>query len=185
MRRTWVVGAALAMLTVGCTTEGIGHGISISPPPPPGSSPTQTASASPTPSESAGPPSPLTSGVATVTMSGDVTKTMFLASLDTPSVWAPPPAPMALTWRDDADQELSLTGTSFVSLSETGSDRVLSLTIAAPNAPLTFTSDDGSCDVTITPALPDNMGGVFACTNLTDAEGSVTVNVQGTFNATG
>jgi hypothetical protein len=184
MQRGWVVGAVLAALVVGCTSEGVGHGISISPPPPPGASPTPTGSVSPSASESPGPESPLTSGVATMTVSGDVSLELFFGSLDTPAVWAPPPAPMELVWRDDADQELRLSGTSFVSLSQTSADRVLSFTINGPNAPLTFTSDDGTCDVTITPALPDNMGGVFTCTLLEDAEGSVSVNASGTFTAT-
>lgn len=184
MRTYCLVGALLAALAVGCTSEGLGHGISISPPPPPGSSPTQASSASPSASGSPGPESPLTSGVATVNVSGDITLNLFFGSLDTPAVWAPPPAPLSVVWRDDGDQELRLSGTSFVSLSPTSADRVLSLTIDGPNGPLTFTSDDGTCDVTITPALPDNMAGVFTCTLLTDAGGSVSVNASGTFAAT-
>jgi hypothetical protein len=175
--------AALAALAVGCTSEGIGHGISISPPPPPGVSPTPAESVSPGASPSPGPESALASGVAEMTVSGDVSLNVFFATLDTPAVWAPPPAPMELVWRDDGDQELRLSGTSFVSLSPTSADRVLSFTIDGPNGPLTFTSDDGSCDVTITPALPDNMGGVFTCTLVGDAEGSASVNASGTFTA--
>ena len=36
-----------------------------------------------------------------------------------------------------------------------------------------------------TPALADNMGGVFSCTVLTDVEGAVTVDARGTFTASG
>jgi hypothetical protein len=48
-----------------------------------------------------------------------------------------------------------------------------------------FSSTSGECSVTITPALPTNMGGVFTCTLLTDVEGLTTVDARGVFSATG
>ena len=63
--------------------------------------------------------------------------------------------------------------------------RALSFTVPGPDGPAVFSSTAGECSVTITPALPDNMGGVFTCTQLTDAEGVMTVDARGVFSATG
>jgi hypothetical protein len=189
MRGTWLwtraLGALLTVLTAACTTNGIGHGPSdtVSPPPTNGDSPTPTVS--PTPSGSPGPESPLVVGAATVTLSGDVTMTIGLSSIETPAVWAPPPAPMDITWSGGAVQQLHLAGTSFVSLSPTSADKTLSFTVQGPDGPIEFSSTAGECSVTITPALADNMGGVFSCTRLTDVGGAVTVDARGTFTASG
>jgi hypothetical protein len=120
-----------------------------------------------------------------VTLSGDLALDVSFASIETPAVWAPPPAPMDITWRGGDGVRLHLSGMSFVSLAETGEDRVLSFTVAGPDGPVEFSSTGGECTVTITPALPDNMGGVFTCTLLTDVEGLTTVDARGIFSASG
>ena len=184
-RRTRALGALLTVLTAACTTTGIGHGPSdmVSPPPPDGPSPTPTFS--PTASGSPGPASPLVVGAANVTLSGDVTMSIGLPSIETPAVWAPPPAPMDITWSGGAVQQLHLSGTSFVSLAPTSADKALSFTVQGPDGPIEFSSTAGECSVTITPALADDMAGVFSCTLLTDVEGAVTVDARGTFTASG
>jgi hypothetical protein len=179
--RTRTLGALLAILTATCSSTGVGHGPSISPPPPDEISPSPTVSTSLT--VSPGPESPLRVGVATVTLSGDLTLDVSLSSIETPAVWAPPPAPMDITWLGGSDQQLHLSGSSFVSLAETSAERVLSFTVAGPDGSVEFSSTAGECSVTITPALPDNMGGVFTCTLLTDVEGVTTVDARGTFSA--
>jgi hypothetical protein len=127
----------------------------------------------------------LSAGAATLTLSGDLTLTVSLTSIETPAVWAPPPAPMDITWVGDNDEQLRLSGMSFVSLAETSADRALAFTVVGPDGPVGFTSTGGECSVTITPALPDNMGGIFGCTLLTDVEGVATVDARGTFSASG
>jgi hypothetical protein len=107
------------------------------------------------------------------------------ASIALPAVWAPPPAPMDITWQGPSTQELRLSGTSFVSRAETSTDRALSFTVSGQDGSVVFSSTAGECSVTITPAMPDNMGGVFTCTLLTDAEGVTTVDARGIFSATG
>ena len=107
------------------------------------------------------------------------------ASIATPAVWAPPPAPMDITWIDPTTQELRLSGTSFVSRVATSPDRALAFTVTGPDGPVAFSSTAGECAVTITPALPDNMGGVFTCILLTDVEGLMTVDARGVFSAIG
>jgi hypothetical protein len=91
---------------------------------------------------------------------------------------------MDIAWTGDG-RELRLSGTSFVSLAPTSADHVLSFTLPGPDGPLEFSSTDGGCSVTITPALPDNVGGVFACGSITDATGGTTVDARGTFAASG
>lgn len=189
MRGTWLrtraLGALLTLLTAACTTTGIGHGPSdtVSPAPPDSASPTSTVS--PTPSGSPGPASSLEVGVANVALSGDVTMSISLSSIETPAVWAPPPAPMDITWSGGAVQQLHLSGTSFVSLAPTSADKALSFTVQGPDGPIEFSSTAGECNVTITPALAGNMGGLFSCTLLTDVGGTVTVDARGTFTASG
>jgi hypothetical protein len=180
--RTRLVGALLTVLTAACSTTGVGHGPSVSPPPNDVSPP---PTGSPSPTGSPGPENALDAGVATITLSGDLTLDVRLATFATPAVWAPPPAPMDITWQGTRGQELHLAGTSFVSRSETRADRAMSFTVAGPNGPVEFSSIAGECSVTITPALPDNMGGVFTCTLLTDVEGLTTVDARGVFSATG
>lgn len=181
-RRTRLLGALLVVLAAACTTTGVGHGPSVSPPPP-DDSPSPTVSPSPT--GSLGPASGLDTGLATVRVSGDLTLDVRLTVVATPAVWAPPPAPMDITWQGTSGQQLRLSGTSFLSRAETSADRALSLTVVGPTGPVVFSSTAGECSVTITPALPDNMGGIFTCTLLTDVEGVTTVDARGTFLATG
>lgn len=177
-----MVGAFLAVLTAGCSATGIGHGPSVSPPPSVGS-PSPTLSPSPT--GTPGPASALNAGAATLSLSGDLTMDVPFSSITLPAVWAPPPAPMDITWHGPSTQELRLSGTSFVSRAETTPDHALSFTVTGPDGPVVFTSIAGECSVTITPALPDNVGGVFTCTLLTDVEGVTTVDARGVFSATG
>jgi len=185
-RRTRLLGVLLVVLTAACGTTGVGHGISVSPPPP-DESPTPSASpVSPTPTASPGPGSPLETGTATLALSGDLRIDVPpFASIATPAVWAPPPAPMDITWNGSSTQGLRLSGTSFVSRAATSADRALSFTVTGPDGPVVFTSTAGECAVTITPALPDNMGGLFTCSLLTDVEGATTIDARGVFSAIG
>lgn len=184
-RKTPTFGALLAVLTVACSSTGVGHGPSVSPPPRDDVSPTATVTPDPSASISPGPASPLENGIANLVVSGDLTLDLTLPRLESPAVWSPPPAPMDITWLGVSGGELTLAGTSFVTLAETSGDRALSFTITGQDGPIVFTSTGGECSVTITPALPDNMGGVFTCTLLTDVEGGATVDARGTFAAAG
>jgi hypothetical protein len=92
---------------------------------------------------------------------------------------------MDITWRDGGEGQLHLAGMSFVSLVETSTEHALSFTVAGPDGPVEFSSTGGECSVTITPALPDNMGGVFTCTLLIDVEGDTTIDARGIFSASG
>jgi len=180
MQRTVMVGAVLAAIGTACGTSGTGHGVSVSPPVVV-ISPSALPPESPTPSVDG----PLTTGGATLSTTGELTVQVSLRTLVEPDVWGPPPSPMDLTWDEPTGQSLSLFGTSFTSRAATGDDRALTFVLTGAEGPLQFTSSAGECSVTITPALPDNMGGVFACIAITDVEGTTTVNASGTFTATG
>jgi hypothetical protein len=177
-----MVGTLCAVLTAACSATGVGHGPSASLSPPDDSpSPTESPSAT----DSPGPASALNAGAATLSLSGDLTMDVPFASIATPAVWAPPPAPMDITWEGPSRQEFRLSGTSFVSRAVTTPERALSFTVTGPDGRVVFSSIAGECSVTITPALPDNMGGVFTCTHITDVDGVTSVDARGTFSATG
>jgi hypothetical protein len=183
MRASWAVGAVVAAIAAGCGTTGTGHGVSVSP-----SVVDTSPIPSPTPtslSPSLAADGPLEIGGATIALSGDLTVQASFPTLVEPDVWAPPPAPMDLTWDEPTGLSLSLSGTSFASRAATSGDRVLRFVVTGPAGPLEFSSSTGECSITITPALPDNMGGVFTCTAVTDASGTTTVSASGTFSATG
>jgi hypothetical protein len=181
MRRAWVAVAAFAAIATACTVTGeIEPSIS---PPSPADVGSPTTGSSPTVSGSPAPASPLTTGVATVVLSGNLSQMVTLSTLGS-AVWTPPPGSMDLAWTGGG-RELRLSGTSFVSLAVTSADRVLSFSMLGPDGPLEFSSTDGGCSITITPGLPDNVGGVFTCAGITDAETGTTVDVRGTFAASG
>ena len=177
------VATVLATFVVGCSTSGIGRGESV----PPMDTTTPLPSGSPSPTVTATPAAdgPLEGGAASVTLTGEITTAVGLAQLIEPDVWSSPPGPMDLQWSDPGGASLRLSGTSFASLSATSNDHVLSLIVNGPGGQVEFTSSAGECSVTISPALPDNMGGVFNCASLTDATGDFTVVAQGTFSASG
>ncbi|HZB02340.1 MAG TPA: hypothetical protein VE800_09560 [Actinomycetota bacterium] len=182
MRERWFAGAVLATVAAACSTTGIGHGVSVSPSvvvSPPDASPTES------PAPTAVPDGPLETGGATVSTTGELIVQASLSTLVEPEVWGAPPAPMNLTWDDPTGQSLSLSGTSFASRATTAPDRTLAFVVAGPDGPAQFTSTNGECSVTITPALPESMGGVFTCTAITDVDGTLTVNASGTFSASG
>lgn len=181
-RRTRLLGALLAMLAAACTTTGVGRGPSVSPPPQDDS---PSPSASPSATGSPGPESGLDAGLATLSVSGDLTLDVRFTRVASPTVWAPPPAPMDITWQGNSGRLLRVSGTSFLSRAETSADRALSFTVVGPNGPVEFSSTAGECSITITPALPDNMGGIFTCSLLIDVEGVTTVDARGVFSATG
>jgi hypothetical protein len=119
------------------------------------------------------------------TVSGSVNTTVSFASLVSPAIWSPPPSGLALVWKGPAKQSFGLAGDSFSSLQPTGATLTLSLTLHVGDTTMAFQSSAGECNVTITPALATNMGGTFQCTGLRTSDGSLTINANGSFSATG
>jgi hypothetical protein len=122
-------------------------------------------------------------GTAAVSTTGGITASVTYPSLSSPAIWTLPPGGFALVWRGQAKQILGLSGTSFAAQQPTSPERVLSFTVRGPDGLVTFTSSEGECQVTISPALPDQMAGTFLCTQVPSEESDVIVNAQGSFSA--
>lgn len=128
----------------------------------------------------------LTIGTAAVTLTGVVNVSETYPGLGLPSVWAVPPEAFSITWQGAGQRSMSLGGTSFTAQQPTSPERVLAFVVRAPDGPIAFASQAGECLVTISPALPDRMGGSFLCSAITgegDDGASVTVMAQGSFSA--
>lgn len=142
--------------------------------------------ASATPTVDAEAESGFAAGSASVTLTGTVNLSETYPSLGLPALWVPPPGEFAMTWVGPGERSLSLGGVSFTAQQPTAPDRVLAFTVGSGDAQLGFTSSAGECLVTISPALPDLMGGTFLCTSIAGEAGdgtTVTVSAQGTFTA--
>jgi hypothetical protein len=142
---------------------------------------------SPTPAPTVDPEAEtgFTTGAATVTITGAVSATETYPNLGLPALWVPPPGDFAMTWRGP-ERELTLGGVSFTAQQPTATDRVLAFTVRTLDGPVVFTSSAGECLVTISPALPDRMGGTFLCSSVAgtlEDGSSVTVAAQGSFAA--
>jgi hypothetical protein len=126
-----------------------------------------------------------TAGTAAVSISGALNLSETYPSLGLPALWVPPPGDLAMRWRGPG-RELTLTGVSFTAQQSTSPERVLAFAVRGADGPIAFVSEGGECLVSISPALPDRMGGSFLCTAITGArdDGStVTVSAQGSFAA--
>jgi hypothetical protein len=124
-------------------------------------------------------------GQAAVAISGAVNASESYPSLGLPALWQLPPGEFQMTWRGP-DRELSLGGVSFTAQQPTSPERVLTFVVRAPEGPIAFDSDAGECLVTISPALPDRIGGSFLCSAVTGtaSDGTlVTAAARGSFAA--
>lgn len=125
-------------------------------------------------------------GTAALTVTGAVNGSETYPVLGSPALWVPPPGEFAMTWTGPGGRVFELGGVSFTAQQPTSPERVLAFTIRSSDGSLEFRSEDGGCLVTISPALPDRMGGTFLCTAIeaTTVDGSqVSVPAQGTFSA--
>ncbi len=142
-------------------------------------------SSGPPPTSSPGITGSVTQGTASITTTGAENTTVAFTKL-TSGIWAPPPSGMALQWNGTDDQTLSLGGPAFTSLQPTSASRVLDFSIkTAAGSLVEFRSAAGECQVTISVALTDDMGGIFDCPSVASVDGSITVHARGSFMATG
>jgi hypothetical protein len=142
-------------------------------------------SSGPPPTSSPGITGSVTRGTASITTTGAENITVAFTKLAS-GIWAPPPSGMALQWNGTDDQTLSLGGPAFTSLQPTSASRVLDFSIkTAAGSLVEFRSAAGECQVTISVALTDDMGGIFDCPSVASVDGSITVHARGTFTATG
>jgi len=192
VRSNLIVASAAFILLVACGGDDV-----ESPEPSPEASPTGNVSpATPTPAGvtgATGAPLPTASpgftgsvnvGNASLAISGALHISEAALPLTGPTIYAPPPGPFALGWDTDT-AALALSGTSFIGNHPTSEDLRLTFSIRSGDETTSFASEDGGCDVIVTTADPATFEGTFSCTGISDEDGSVVVNAQGAFSATG
>jgi len=195
--------ATTSLLVLLAACGGSGHDLeSLGPPPEasptgnvstPPASPTSATGGTGTVSTSGG-PVPTTSpgitgsvnvGNASITVSGALQTSQSTMALASPAIYSPPPGTFTLAWMTGTAAGFALGGTSFVGTQPTSTTLRLTFFVHSISSTATFASDDGGCDVTVTAAAANAFDGTFSCAGVTDVNGTLTVDAQGTFSASG
>jgi hypothetical protein len=187
-RFTVVTALLLSLLGAACRGGDDEPSFSFSPIPPSATGPVGTVTTGPTgapPTGSPGVTGAVSTGTASVSTTGVMTTQVSFPTLASPAIWAVPPGGMALNWTTSRNQTLGISGASFTAQQPTAPERILQFSIQGTDGLVVFRSSAGECLVTITPALANQMGGTFLCTNIQSEDGSITVNAQGSFSAAG
>jgi hypothetical protein len=146
---------------------------------------TINASSSVPPSGLAGTTGVLTSGAASLTITGDLSVAASLDRLSGLVAYAPPPDAFFVGWTDaGGDQVLTMAGQTFTGTRETSDALMLSIHFVDDAGTHAFSSTGGECSLEITEAAATSLSGTVSCAGLT-GDGGVTVGVEGTFEATG
>ncbi len=194
MRRSLTFAAVAVATLLGAACSGdSGPTFSFSPLPPSSSSSGVTGSTGTTinpsgslpPSSSPGITGAVTDGTATMSVTGSTTASVSFATLVTPALWSPPPGSMALRWGGPNGQSFGMGGSSFAGQQPTSSALSLSFVIRIDNSKVEFRSTAGECLITITLADVSSLAGQFQCTGVKNGEGTIVVNAQGSFSASG
>jgi hypothetical protein len=190
-----VTASALVMLTA-C---GGGREVdSLGPPPeasptgnvPPATSPasatgatgTITGGSGPLPTTSPGITGSVNVGNASISVSGALQTTQPTLPLASPAIYAPPPGAFTLAW-STAAAGFALGGTTFVGTRATSAALRISFYVHSASGTASFAPGDGACDVTVTTAEANAFDGTFSCVGVSDVNGTVVVDAQGTFSA--
>ena len=119
-------------------------------------------------------------------MTGAFAGPLVFRDLASPALWSPPPGSVALQWNGADKQTLGLGGPSFAGQQ---ADLVHGVALLHPahrrEAGRRSDSTAGECIITITAAQANNVEGLFQCTGVTNADGTLVLNAQGSFGATG
>lgn len=186
----WLVApaTALLLLATGCSEEPSPTPLqptsAFRPTAPTGATDTATgATGLPTAPPGAGTGN-LTSGGVTLEVTGDLQARKELGTLVS-SVYAPPPAGMALVWTAGGTDAttVGIGGLSFTGSQVTSPTLSLSLTVQSAGRIETYVSLAGECTVTIDVASEHQVAGSFTCREL--ASGGSTVDAEGVFRAQG
>jgi hypothetical protein len=137
------------------------------------------------PSASPGTAGSVTDGSATATMTGAFAGTVTFDDLASPALWSPPPGSVALQWNGPDKQTLGLGGPSFAGQQATSPTVSLSFTVRTGGKLVAFRSTAGECIITITTAEAADVEGLYQCTGVKNADGTLVLNAQGSFGATG
>lgn len=121
-------------------------------------------------------------GNATISVSGALQTSQPTLPLVSPAIYAPPPGSFTLAWATAA-VGFALGGTSFVGTRPTSAALRLTFSVHSASGTASFASDDGGCEVTVTTAEATAFVGAFSCVGVADANGTLVVDAQGTFDA--
>lgn len=141
-----------------------------------------TGSGGPSPTTSPGITGFVNVGNASITVSGALQTSQPTLPLASPVIYAPPPGAFSLAWSTPA-AGIALGGTTFVGTQATSTALLLTFFVHSASGTASFASDDGGCDVTVTTAEATAFDGTFSCAGLTDVNGTIVVDAQGTFTA--
>ena len=147
-----------------------------------GTGTTITGSSGSLPTTSPGITGSVNVGNATIAVSGALQTSQPTLPLVSPAIYAPPPGSFTLAWATAA-VGFALGGTSFVGTRPTSAALRLTFSVHSASGTASFASDDGGCDVTVTTAETTAFGGTFSCVGVADANGTLVVDAQGTFDA--
>ncbi|HSL12031.1 MAG TPA: hypothetical protein VLA82_12015 [Actinomycetota bacterium] len=125
----------------------------------------------------------LRSGRALLSVVGDARATLVFGVLTEPVTYAGGEGPASLVWRTSRYELFTLTGDLRLGTRPTSATLGIQLAIEIGPEVVAFTSADGSCTVTVSLAEPRALAGDVACSGLTTADGDITVDVAGTFQA--
>src|SRR3990172_1544535 len=116
----------------------------------------------------------LSSGRATVTVSGDVRASKTMSNL-VAGAYAAPPGGMAVVWTAGGTDAttLGLGGLSFTGTQSTAATLSLTLTVQTNGEISSFVSTAGECSITIDLASASELSGTFMCSGLFGSAGEV------------
>ncbi len=124
----------------------------------------------------------VTTGKASLQVSGTMSGTLDFPRLSE-GIYAAPPGGMALNWSDSNSDLFGIAGPSFTGSRPTASGLTLTITLKEPHGFEMFTSSAGECTITIDTAEANRISGSFYCTGLKNKKD--TIRATGTFEASG
>ena len=134
------------------------------------------------PSATAAPAAPRT-GRALLSVTGDARGSLVFGVLTEPATYAGGEGPLSLVWRTNTYDLFTLGGEIRLGAQPTSEALVVQLAADLGQGFLAFSSDDGSCTVTVQRAARRSVAGEIDCVGLSDADGTVTIDVAGSFQA--
>lgn len=129
------------------------------------------------------PPPPPRTGRALLSIDGDVRASLVFGVLTEPATYAGGEGPLSLVWRTSTYDLFTLGGDVRLGTQPTSDALRIQLAAELGDGFVAFTSDDGTCSVTLARAERRSLEGEIACTGWTDADRELTIDVAGTFEA--
>ena len=145
---------------------------------------TVITSGGPVPTTSPGITGSVSVGNVSISISGALQTSQPTLPLASPAIYSPPPGTFTLAWTAAA-AGFALGGTSFVGTRPTSAALRLTFFVHSASGTASFVSEDGGCNVIVTTADATAFDGTFSCTGVTDVNGTLVVDAQGTFSASG